>query len=275
MRARALLSCGAALATAVLALPVHAAQAATSTTTVLHVGVSRAAITGIPQRMPAGQYTFRAEQAAGAELQLARLRDGYTPTEFAHDHDSGNDARLDAQAVFEGGTTSGPRAQLTAFLAPGTYVYADLGPDPLGQVQTVVVTEAGRTAPDPPRVDATVVAYEDPARPHHYGWDVKGAVARAGSMRFKAAGTDQPQTLSVFTLDGSTSPELCLDFDGPPWQAPCSELFTTGQLSPGQAMVLPYALPRAGRYFLASSTYDDSTGTQVARLGAVRVFTVR
>ncbi|HEU0104099.1 MAG TPA: hypothetical protein VFR07_17425 [Mycobacteriales bacterium] len=269
----------AALATVALGLPAQAAQAVGGKTTVLQVKVAGAAISGIPKRMPGGEYTFKATQTGGGQLQLGRLRNGYTAANFVRDFNAADPAaftRLYAGTVFEGGTGFAPRGQFTAFLTPGTYLYASLGAEKLERVGTVVVTEAGKTAPDPPRVDVTVVGYEDHAMPHHFGWDVKGVFARQGKLRFKAAGTHQPHFIIMFKLKGGASVEDCFGFQGPPADAPCFPVLDTGVLSPNEAMVVPYALPSAGRYFLACFLPDPGAGMKDhATLGMTKVVNVR
>lgn len=266
------------LATAGLVAP--AGASAPGTTTVLHASVGPHVIRGIPTSMPAGEYTFKVHETGSAALQLGRLRDGYSRAELNRDlvagFGSGDRAAIDRiyqQVVFEGGTGGAPDQQFTTYLTPGHYVY--LNSDSLDPVRTVEVTDAGKTAPAPPSVGVTVTGGEDPSHPGHFRFDVSGQLAPSGQLRLKATGTDEPHLLDVFKLKPGATAMDCLHADGPSGpQAPCAEVFTTGILSPGQAMVLPYHLDGPGRYLLACFLPDPDQGMDHASLGMYKVVQV-
>lgn len=271
----------AVLAVPALGGPATAAQAAGGTTTVLPVTVARSGITGVPAHLPGGEYTFRVSESGGGTLQLARLLGDYTAARLDRDLAAGFGkgdlkavARVYANVVFEGGTGGQPHQTFTTFLTPGRYIYTDTNSS--RPVTTFMVTEKGATAPDAPTVGPTVLGYEDPAHPDHFGFDVSGAFSQQGVLRFKAAGTDQPHFLAVAKLRKGATAHDCLMFSGPPGpDAPCALVLETGILSPGQAMVVPYRLTGPGRYLLACFLPDPSNGRLHAMLGMFTVVAVR
>lgn len=262
-------------------LAATAGAAPPGVTSVLSVTVGATTITGVPARTPAGQYTFKVHEAAGGTLQLARLREGYTAAQLDRDimagfggNDAGAVARIYRQVVFEGGTGGAPYQQFTTYLVAGRYVY--FNSNSLDPVRTFTVGTAGATPPAPPSVGVTITGFEDAADPGRFGFEVSGTLAVRGQLRFKAAGGDEPHFLAVFKLAAGKSGMDCLAFQGPPGpQAPCQEVFSTGIVSPGQAMVLPYRLDGPGRYLLACFLPDPEQGMDHASLGMMKVVQVR
>ncbi len=256
-----------------------AAPSGTGGTTVLHIEVSAAGTTGLPSRLPAGEYTFLVHQPGVRNLQLGRFRGDYTAAQLDADISqgfAGGDmaalGRIYADVVFEGGTGSAPNT-FTTYLEPGRYFYLDSsGPTP---VVEFAVTAAGRTAPDPPRAGVTVTGLELARDPGRFAFDIAGTFARSGVLRFAVTGPDEPHFVSINKLRPGATAQECMDDAGPPGpQAPCREVFTTGLVSPRQSMYMPYSLAGAGRYLLVCFLPDPASGESHAALGMTRLVTV-
>lgn len=251
-----------------------AASAAGGTTRVLDVTVTQDGVQGLPASIPGGEYTFEATQAGGAVLQLGRLRNGYTLAAARKDflaafgqNDLAATSRLFAGIAFEGGTSRGAHRTFTAYLTPGAYF--TLGND--GSLAPFTVTTKGATPADPPTAGPTVVAEKVGSSPDRFAFHVQGPVTRSGTLRFKALSGDQPHFLGVAKLAPGASDMDCLSGS----KDACTFLFDSGVVSPGQAMVFPYALPGAGRYLFACFIPDPMAGGQPhALLGLHKVVTV-
>lgn len=225
----------------------------------------------------AGQITFRVVSRKGDhELQIVRLRNGYTVAEAGGDFgrafggDTAAIRRLDHGVDFRGGAEATPRhpGEVTVSLRAGRYLAFDQNsnsnePTPL----TVHGTNAQRRAP---HVSSRIGVFS-------YGFETARTLPRSGRTLIHNT-SDQPHFVVFQRIKESTTrAQVKKTFSSmseakPSWALRPST--SSGVISPNRGERFAYDLP-AGKYLIACFWPDRDTGMPHAFMGMWRIIHLR
>jgi hypothetical protein len=223
----------------------------------------------------AGQITFRVVTAKGAhELQLARLRNGYTLQQAGADINkafSGDAAavrRVDHGVDFRGGAETHPNrpGEFTVSLARGHYLVLDQDGPGLAML-TVRGTTVKRRAP---HANSRIGVFT-------YGFDTTRSLPRSGRTLIHNS-SDQPHMVVFQRIkNGTTRAQVKKTFSSmseakPSWAMGANT--SSGVISPNRSERFKYSLP-AGKYVLACFWPDVKTGMPHAYMGMWRIVTLK
>jgi len=264
------------LALGAITAPTQAAGDRTSSTAApvitAHMGKN---ITLSRTSVRAGQITFRAVTGKGThELQLARLRHGYTMQQAGADigkafsGDTDAIRRVDNGIDFRGGAEAHPSrpGEFTTSLARGHYVVLDQDGPGLAMLD-VHGSSVKRRAP---HTSSKIGVFT-------YGFNTTGTLPNSGRTLIHNS-SDQPHFVVFQRIkNGTTRAQVKKTFSSmseakPSWAMGANT--SSGVISPNRSERFKYSLP-AGKYVLACFWPDVKTGMPHAYMGMWRIVTLK
>lgn len=262
----------AGVTTSATAAPQVTDHAATAPVIVVHMG-SQIHLSTTSVR--AGQITFKVVTRKGDhELQLARLRKGYTMAQAGADigrsftGDVAAINRVDKGIDFRGGAEARPHSHglFTTKLGAGHYVALDQNGNGLAML-TVRGTAVKRRAP---HSNSAIGMFS-------YGFSSPRAIPHSGTTNLTNS-SDQPHFVVFERVKASaTKAQVKAYFSSMAQGKPTFALrggTSSGVISPGRSERLKYDLP-AGKYVIACFWPDDETGMPHAFMGMWKLITLK
>jgi hypothetical protein len=207
------------------------------------------------------------------ELQVVRLRSGYSLQQFGTDVNEGLNKgdikairRVDARAVFEGGAEAHTKpGYMTVPLKAHTYFLLDIDGN---SVRRLTVTGDFQQRPAA-KAHSTITAFS-------YGFGVNGTLPHQGWIRERNV-SDQPHFFVFNRVKADTTYREVRDyFMGGGQGAPSFALranISSGVITPYTGQQFYLDLP-AGRYVVACFWPDDDTGMPHAMMGMFKLITL-
>jgi hypothetical protein len=259
---------------AVVAAPAVAASRAPVPTVVVHVGKSVSLSTG--HRVHAGRTIYRVVTGKGDhQLQIARLRNGYTLPQFGQDIGKafGGDVkairRIDRNVVFRGGAEARPHKPgiFSATLPAGQFVFIDVNTNKFTLVNVFGKIPQRQFLPNRASIRAFSYGFDPmPTSISHKGWFLftnKADQPHFIEFQHVKQSTTHGQVRRFFKHGGQGQPGFALRGS-----------FGAGVLTQGQHAGQYINLPR-GKYLIACFWPDFRTGMPHALMGMWRLIQLR